>query len=67
MQHILLQKAFNYKKRKKFEAPKGYSFDNKLGAWKDNLNHNLLIHASNFPILGTKKHDIETGEDCKGE
>ena len=67
MRHILLQKAFNYKKRRNIEAPEGYSFDNKLGAWKNNENNTLLINSTNYPSLGTKKHDIEIGEDHKGE
>lgn len=67
MKHILLQKAFNYKKRKNVRAPQGYSFDSTLGAWKNKINNTLLIHSANYPLLGTKKHDIETGEDHKGE
>jgi hypothetical protein len=67
MKHILLQKAIKYKKRRKIEAPNGYSFDSVLGAWINILDNSLLIKSTNFPALGTKKEDIETGEDQKGE
>jgi len=67
MKHILLQKALKYKKRKKIEAPKGYVFNSQLGAWIDSSDQSLLIQSPNFLALGTKKEDIETGEDQKGE
>jgi hypothetical protein len=67
MKHILLQKALKYKKRKKIEAPIGYIFDSILGAWINRIDNSLLINSTNFPALGTKKEDIETGEDQKGE
>lgn len=67
MKHILLQKALKYKKRKKIEAPKGYLFNSRLGAWINEIDNSLLIQSTNFLALGTKKEDIETGEDQKGE
>ncbi|WP_452597117.1 hypothetical protein [Pontimicrobium sp. MEBiC01747] len=67
MKHILLQKALRYKKRKKIEAPKNFMFDSLLGAWINKIDQSLLIKSENFPALGTKKEDIETGEDQKGE
>ena len=67
MKHILLDKAFNYKKRKKIQAPKCYMFDNALGAWINKIDKSLLIDSVDFYALGTKKEDIETGEDLKGE
>jgi hypothetical protein len=67
MKHILLQKALKYRKRNKIESPKGYTFDNLLGAWVNNVDKSLLILSANFPARGTKKEDIETGEDHKGE
>jgi hypothetical protein len=67
MKHILLQKALRYKKRKKIEAPKGFMFDCSLGAWISKIDQSLLIQSANFPATSTKKEDIETGEDQKGE
>ncbi len=67
MKHILLQKALKYKKRTKIEEPKGFLFDSLFGAWINIKNKTLLIQAADFKALGTKKEDIETGEDRKGE
>lgn len=67
MKHILLQKALKYKQRKAIEEPKGFSFDSLLGAWINNLDKSFLIFAHNFKALGTKKEDVETGEDQKGQ
>ncbi len=67
MKHILLQKALKYKKRKTIDAPKLYTFDSLLGAWTSSVDKSLLINSANFAALGTKKEDIETGEDQKGE
>ena len=67
MRHILLEKAFNYKKRKELKAPEGYVFDHLLGAWKNEIDNTLLVQSLKYPGLGTKKEDVETGEDQKGE
>ena len=67
MKHILLQKALRYKQRKQVEEPNGFTFDNKIGAWISKVNNSLLIQSLNFQKLGTKKEDIETGEDQKGQ
>jgi hypothetical protein len=66
MKHILLQKALKYKMRKKNEAPSGFSFNSLLGAWVNNEDKTFLIEAKGFHALGTKKEDVETGEDQKG-
>lgn len=67
MIHILLKKAFNYKKRKKLDAPEGYYYDRIVGAWLSFQDKTLLITHAKFPAMGTKKEDIETGEDQKGQ
>lgn len=67
MKHILLQKALSYKKRKEIKEPRGFKFDNLLGAWINKIDGSYLIESTNFPAFGTKKEDIETGEDQKGE
>jgi hypothetical protein len=66
MKHILFQKALVYKKRKEITPPKNYEYDHILGAWKDKLS-NLLINSTDFKAQATKKLDIETGEDNKGQ
>ncbi len=67
MKHILLEKALRYRKRKKIDEPDGYYYDNVIGAWVSTKDKSLLIDSEGFPALGTKKNDIETGEDLKGE
>lgn len=67
MKHILLQKAFIYKKREKITPPIGYEFNCFLGAWVSISDKSLLVNHENFPWKGTKKNDIETGEDQKGQ
>ncbi|MCO5267437.1 MAG: hypothetical protein M9897_00900 [Brumimicrobium sp.] len=67
MKHILLQKALKYKQRKRIEDPKGFSFNSLLGAWVSNIDKSFLIFAKDFKALGTKKEDVETGEDQKGQ
>jgi len=67
MKHILLQKALKYKRRKEIEAPKGFSFDSLRGAWTNNLDKTFLIEAIGFKAFASKKEDVETGEDQKGQ
>lgn len=67
MKHILLQKALKYKKRKEVEAPNGFSFDSFIGAWTKNSDKTFLIQAKEFKALASKKEDVETGEDQKGQ
>lgn len=67
MKHILLRKAIVYKQRKDITPPKDYKYDFNLGAWIHKLSGNLLINSDDYLGQGTKKLDIETGEDNKGQ
>jgi hypothetical protein len=67
MRHILLNRAFIYQKRKNIHPPKKYKYDSILGAWVDKIDSTLLILAKDFKAQATKKLDIETGEDNKGQ
>ncbi len=67
MKHILLNKAFEYKKRKDINLPKDYVYDSILGTWFNSISKLPLIFADDFKAQGTKKFDIETGEDNKGQ
>ncbi len=67
MRHILLNRAFTYKKRKSIQPQKEYGYDSKLGAWKNIFDNSLLILSNDFKGQSTKKLDIETGEDNKGQ
>lgn len=67
MKHILFQKALVYKKRKEIIPPKDYEYDYILGAWVNKLSNLLLINSVDFKGQATKKLDVETGEDNKGQ
>lgn len=67
MKHILLIRAFEYKKRIDINPPKDYVYNSILGAWFNITNKLPLIFADDFKAQGTKKRDIETGEDNKGQ
>ncbi|MCO5267436.1 MAG: hypothetical protein M9897_00895 [Brumimicrobium sp.] len=67
MRHILLNRAFEYKKRKDINPPKGYVYNSILGAWFNVKDKLPLIFAKDFKAQGTKKFDVETGEDNKGQ
>lgn len=67
MDHILMQKALMYKKRKDITPPKDFTYDNSLGAWLRNDSSELLVNSKDFKGQSTKKLDIETGEDNKGQ
>ncbi|MFV0361611.1 MAG: hypothetical protein ACK5LL_00770 [Suipraeoptans sp.] len=65
--HILLEKAYTYENIPKKLTPDGCSYDRKRGLWKvDDTGEVMMV--SNFARRPeTKKQDIETGEDQKGE
>lgn len=67
MKHILFEKALVYRKRKDISPPQNYVYDYILGAWKNVNNNLLLINSKDFKAQSTKKLDIETGEDHKGQ
>jgi hypothetical protein len=67
MKHILFKRAFIYKKRRNISPPENYKYDSELGAWVNKITNSLLILASDFKGQATKKLDIETGEDNKGQ
>lgn len=68
MNHLLVKKAFIYE-NKKVENLDNCAYKNLLGAWVLGTNNQFLVKSdtSNRPKFGTKKCDIETGEDQKGE
>lgn len=67
MKHILLRKAIVYKTRKNIHPPKDYVYDFNLGAWVNKISGLLLVNSDDYIGQGTKKLDIETGEDNKGQ
>ncbi|MBS1174762.1 MAG: hypothetical protein H6R05_893 [Burkholderiaceae bacterium] len=67
MKHILLNRAFEYRKCKEISPSKDYAYNSILGAWFNITNKLPLIFANDFTAQATKKFDIETGEDAKGQ
>lgn len=69
MKHILLNHLVTFK-RKKVSDLNGFTYDNKLGFWiASAINASALIRHSEYFhfIQGSKKEDVETGEDLKGK
>ena len=66
-QHILLENANRYKVPENISTPKGYSFDERKGYWKNDYTGNALMLSEDRKIPNSKKCDRETGEDQKGE
>jgi len=66
-EHILKEKAFVYDLPQTEPEMTGYYFDNIKGYWLNQENNQPCIESPTFAAPRTKKADIETGEDKKGE
>lgn len=66
MNHILLEKAFIYPLPKSDPDMSGMTYDNKRGFWVQG-NGKPAVSDPAFSGPRSKKCDIETGEDQKGE
>ena len=68
MSHLLIEKSFKYKvQEQKTALVNDYFYDNASGYWKSKCNGLPLVHQNNQFKPKTKKCDVETGEDRKGE
>lgn len=65
--HILAKKAFVYKKKQKNFEDENYVYDYSLGYWIKKDSGKPAVYDPEFSKPMTKKEDIETGEDQKGE
>lgn len=67
--HLLVGRAFTYPKKDALKDPEDSQYDTRLGAWLWGSDRDVLVKSANRdkPRPGTKKEDIETGEDLKGE
>lgn len=65
--HILEQKAFIYNLPKSLPVMDGYEYDDGKGYWINQTNKTPAIEDQSFAVPRTKKADVETGEDRKGE
>jgi len=67
MQHVVIGKAFRFAARSSKAELEGYHFDSRKGFWIEDRTGIPLVHSADGPKPGTKKADIETGEDKKGQ
>ena len=66
-QHPLIQRAQKYLRNEVDLAPVGCSYDDTAGAWRVKETGQLWVETPHHQGPRTKKNDIETGEDQKGE
>lgn len=67
MKHLLIEKALIYDVPETIENTSGHKYDAKKGYWVCTNNDTPSIYSENFRPPRSKKADIETGEDKKGE
>ena len=65
--HLLLEKAYIYPLPKTLANLEGCYYDKKKGYWIMEESKSPLILDPKGPKPKTKKCDVETGEDQKGE
>lgn len=68
--HYLISKAHVYPQNRQISDPEDRHYNILLGAWCSGIDQNtILVKSSNpqRPRPQSKKNDIETGEDLKGE
>lgn len=66
-EHILLDKAKRYKVDEILPTPKDCTFLFNSGYWANKTTGEPMMHGDNPRKPQSKKYDIETGEDQKGE
>jgi len=64
MKHILLNAAFEFEQRISIVPLTNFSYNTLTGFWVDD-NGNLMVNDNDFAGVGSKKFDVETGEDKK--
>jgi len=65
--HILLEKAFSYGVSQENTVSSNNTFDEQSGYWRNNTTNEPMMTGDNPERAQTKKADVETGEDQKGE
>ncbi|PYG84275.1 hypothetical protein LY28_03695 [Ruminiclostridium sufflavum DSM 19573] len=65
--HILLEKAKCYEINMSLPTPDNCIFFSSIGYWVNSITGKPMMQGDNPRKLQSKKHDIETGEDQKGE
>jgi hypothetical protein len=67
MEHLLIRKAFKYDVQNSIDEANGSTYDSQKGFWKNSITGDAIINDAEFHPKRTKKADVETGEDKKGE
>lgn len=68
MSHLLIEKSFQYNTLPQEKLLfTNYSYDETKGYWLNKLSGLPLMHEDNYFKPRTKKCDVESGEDRKGE
>ena len=67
MKHVLLEKMFIYPIRSQDDILADFEYDDLKGYWKNRISMTPLILDKLAVGPRTKKEDVETGEDRKGE
>lgn len=67
MKHILLEKLYVYPLRSQDDVLSDFEYDNIKGYWKNKITNVPLMFEELSIGPRTKKADVETGEDRKGE
>lgn len=65
--HILLEKSFCYENKPRKLTPENCYYDRKNGLWRIESTGEVMMVSDFAQRPETKKCDIETGEDQKGE
>jgi len=67
--HLLVEKICLFKDKQELGKLEDCKYDNKFGVWLWGIKKIVLVRSNNCnrPKVCTKKEDIETGEDLKGE
>lgn len=66
-EHILLEKAYVYENISAELTPTGCSYDRYSGLWRIDSTGDVMMVGNYAQKPQTKKCDVETGEDQKGE
>lgn len=69
MENVLVKNVKLFGNTGNADALSDFKYDAKLGAWISELDGSVMVKGSDVrrPSPGTKKCDVETGEDMKGE
>ena len=65
--HILIEKANRYSKPSETPMPENHTFEKQRGYWTSNKTGAAMMSSNDPRKPQSKKADVETGEDQKGE